>query len=550
VTGTTNSDNFPTTPGAFETTPGFFNAFVTKLSADGSALEYSTFITAPAEPRGIAVDRHGNAFVTGHTTSADFPTTPGAYDTSHNGGTYDVFLSKLNAAGSDLVYSTLLGGSSFEGATALTVGGEGSAYLTGNTASPDFPTTPGAFQAVNRGGNDIFVTRFNPAGSRLVYSTLLGSDSSNEFAYSLALDRAGNAYTTGRTDSAAFPTTPGTAGTGGGAGDDAFLSKVSPDGKRLLASTLIGGGGSEVGTGVATNGRDPYLAGITRDSPSFPTTPGAYDTTPNGGGDAFVMKLDPTLSRFAYSTLLGGAGGDSPGGTFGGHSLEVQRDRAHVTGQTGSSDFPATPGSTPSADGVFVTRFDPTGSQVTYSTVIGGSSLETSAGIALAAGGRDAYVAGMTDSSDFPTTAGAYDTHHDGTSDGFVAKLPLLPGSTTGCKVSGSGRIEASNGDRAKFAVGVRAPSDRSAQGVVQYSDKGPQERFKLFSFPIDALVCTGAGATITGEAIARGEAVDFTIDVLDGGKTSPDTFRLRLSSGYDSGTQTVDPGSVRVQAP
>jgi hypothetical protein len=368
-----------------------------------------------------------------------------------------------------------------------------------------------------------------------MYSTMLGSSSSSEFAYSLAVDQAGNAYTTGRTDSATFPTTPGAFDTSANGGDDAFVSKISADGTTLLASTYLGGPGFEVGAGMATDGdQQPYVAGITRDSPAFPTTPGAYDTTPDGG-DGFLTKLDPALSYISYSTFLGGG---SPGGTFGGHSLEVDgRGRAHVTGTGGS--------------GVFVKRFDPTGSQLTYSTDLGGSSLETSAGIALGDGARDAYVSGMTDSIDFPTTPGAYDTTHGGGSDAFVAKLLLVPRSTPGCRVSAGGRIRAANGDRATFSASLRAPSETDVRGKVQYIDRGPADRFRLRPLTIETLVCDGASATIAGAGTTYGEVVDFTIDLVDAGEPGlADTYRLRLSSGYDSGTRELDGGNVQVRSP
>lgn len=276
------------------------------------------------------------------------------------------------------------------------------------------------------------------------------------------------------------------------------------------------------------------MAGSTHESPNFPATPGAYDTTPDGG-DGFVAKLDPNLSSLTYSTFLGGSG--FPGGTFGGHSLEVdQRGGAYVTG-TGGGDL-------------FVKRFDPTGSQVTYSTVLGGSARETSAGIALGDGARNAYVGGSTDSSEFPTTAGAYDTQHDGASDAFVAKLPLLPSNTTGCRVSGAGKIRAANGDRASFNANLRALSESVVNGRVIYMDHGPEQRFTLRSSDIDSLVCQDASATITGVATVSGESVDFTIDVVDQGTAGRlDTYRLQLSNGYDSGAQTLRAGTVKVRS-
>src|SRR5205823_5789646 len=201
--------NFPTTAGAFQTTYGGTggpfdtgDAFVTKLNPAGSALVYSTYIGGSGHDgaSGVAVDANGNAYVTGFTERPDFPTTAGAFQTTFHYGSTEVFVTKLNPTGSALVYSTLLGGNNIDQSSAIAVDANGNAYVTGNTGSADFPTTPGAFQTSGGGG---FITKLDPAGSTLVYSTFLNGGGGN----SIAVDADGNAYVTGGTNSVNFPTT-------------------------------------------------------------------------------------------------------------------------------------------------------------------------------------------------------------------------------------------------------------------------------------------------------------------------------------------------------
>jgi hypothetical protein len=207
-----------------------WNAFVARLNAGGSALVYSTYLGGSSYDfgSGIGLDGVGNAYVTGSTSSSNFPTTPGALQTTPGGGGYhDAFVTKLNAGGSALVYSTYLGGSNDDEASAIAVDGAGNAYVTGHTYSRDFPTTPGAFQRSNGGGPwDAFVARLNAGGSALVYSTYLGGNDRDE-GFGIAVDAIGNAYVVGSTYSSNFPTTPGALQrTYGGGFSDAFVAKV------------------------------------------------------------------------------------------------------------------------------------------------------------------------------------------------------------------------------------------------------------------------------------------------------------------------------------
>jgi hypothetical protein len=225
VTGHTESTDFPTTPGAVQTSYGGLDAFVTKLNPTGTALVYSTYLGGNSGDGGysIAVDSADNAYVTGYTWSTDFPTTPGAVQTSYGGG-QDAFVTKLNPTGTALVYSTYLGGTSSDLGRGIAVDAAGNAYVTGQTGSTDFPTTPGAVQTSYSGGQDAFVTKLNPTGTALVYSTYLGDYSDG---YGIAVDTAGNAYVTGYTSSTDFPTTPGAYQTAFGGYADAFVAKFA-----------------------------------------------------------------------------------------------------------------------------------------------------------------------------------------------------------------------------------------------------------------------------------------------------------------------------------
>ena len=273
VTGGTFSPNFPTTPGAFQTTLGAGglggNAFVTKLNAAGSALLYSTYLGGSADLGiGISVDTLGNAYVTGDAYSSDFPTTPGAFQTTY-GGNFDAFVSKLNAGGSALLYSTYLGGTQGEQSWGIAVDASGNAYVTG-WAGSGFPTTPGAFQTAFGGKEDAFVSKLNATGSAVLYSTYLGGND-QDVARGIAVDPLGNAYVTGDTYSSNFPTTPGAFQTTYGGYGDTFVSKLSlgtsPLPGPVTTATLNGASGNNgwylgavTVTLVATAGSSPVSA--------------------------------------------------------------------------------------------------------------------------------------------------------------------------------------------------------------------------------------------------------------------------------------------------
>jgi len=437
VTGFTQSTNFPTTTGAFQTSnAGGSDAFVTKLNATGTALIYSTYLggTGNEVAYGIAVDGSGNAYVTGMTGSTNFPTTAGAYQTSL-GGNDNAFVTKLNATGTSLIYSTYLGGTGTGWAEGIAVDGSGNAYVTGFTQSTNFPTTTGAFQTSLGGTQNAFVTKLNASGTALLYSTYLGgSGNMGDGGYGIALDGSGNAYVTGGTNSTNFPTTAGafqTSFVGGRV--EAFVTKLNATGTALIYSTYLGTSDSQddPAYGIAVDGSgNAFVTGYTN-STIFPTTIGAYQTSNAGGSDAFVTKLNATGTALIYSTYLGGTGIDI------GNAIAVDASgNAYVTGYTGSTNFPITTGAYQTTYGGgnrdgFVTKLNAIGTKLIYSTYLGGNSYDTPSGIAVDSSGH-AYVTGGTESSNFSTTTGAYQTSLDGTQDAFVVKFPMAAIYTSG----------------------------------------------------------------------------------------------------------------------
>jgi hypothetical protein len=422
VTGYTASTNFPTTTGALQTSNnGSYDAFVAKLNVAGSALIYSTYLggSGDDEAAGIAIDAAGEAYVTGYTASTNFPTTTGASQTSNAGGN-DAFVAKLNAAGSEIVYSTYLGGSGDDRATGIAIDPAGEAFVTGYTNSTNFPTTTGALQTSNVGGDDAFAAKFNAAGSALIYSTYLGGSDYDQ-ATGIAIDPAGEAYVTGFTTSTNFPTTTGALQTSNVGGDHAFVAKLNSAGSALIYSTYLGGSIYDHATSIAIDpAGEAYVTGFTT-STNFPTTTGALQTFYAGGGDAFVAKLNAAGSALIYSTYLGGSDYDQAAGI----AIDPAGE-AYVTGFTTSTNLPTTTGAPQTfyAGGgdAFVAKLNTAGSALIYSTYLGGSVDDQATGIAIDPAG-EAYVVGSTYSTNFPTTAGALQPTVAGNEHAFVFKL-------------------------------------------------------------------------------------------------------------------------------
>jgi hypothetical protein len=346
LVGKTSSRTFPITPGAFEDTyrGDEFDAFVTKISPAGDQLEYSTYLGGNNNDAGIAiaVDQNGNAYVTGGTKSNDFPATQSAYQGANNGGT-NAFVTELNATGSDVVYSTFLGGSFTDRGNAIAVDANGFIYVTGHTNSNDFPTK-NALQANYGGGLDnAFVAKLNPQASgddSLVYSTFLGGSGSDK-GLGIAVDGAGNVYVAGETSSADFPILNAMQPTYGGGTSNAFVAEIDSTGTTLVFATYLGGSGDDRAAALALDANNNiYITGSTA-SLDFPTM-NPVQPNSGGGSDAFVAELASDGSALVYATYLGGSGDENlyQNGTNIGAIAVDAAGNAYVTGQTTSTDFP------------------------------------------------------------------------------------------------------------------------------------------------------------------------------------------------------------------
>lgn len=480
VTGQTDSLDFPVTPNALQRTkrgaaePFNSDAFVSKLTPDGSALVYSTYLGGSGVDigTGIAVDGDGCAYVVGKTDSFTFPTTSGAFRTTR-AGEEDVFVSKLNEDGTALLYSTYLGGSSYEGSAQVAVGSGGEVYVSGETSSSNFPITPGVFQPEPGGHTpnpwDGFVTKLTPeAGAGLTFSTFIGG-SSGDSIQGLAVGADGSVYLAGSTVSNDFPVTPNAvqpALAGDGTTYDAFVMRLNSAGTAALFSTYFGGELHDFGWAIALDPQGAaYMTGPTF-SAAFPTTPGAFrrslSNPPNVPwvGDAFVAKFGADDGALVYSTYFGGSNNDEP------KSIAVDgQGNAYVVGKSDSLEFPATPDAFQAGQGDgnnhgFFFKLNASGGAVPYATYIIGASDDIVRDVAL---GRDGevYLTGTTASPNFPTTPSLRPNDIDVFEhDGFVMKFQFEPPTF---KVSG--RATAFGG-AALSDVNVRVEGDYYSETV------------------------------------------------------------------------------------
>jgi len=432
VTGETESVNFPIQNPFQAANAGRKDVFVTKLSASGNALVYSTYFggTGDDYEQGIAVDALGCAYVSGYTESTDFPT-QNPFQAA-NAGNADVFLAKLSATGSALIYSTYLGDTASDFGYGIAVDTSGCAYVTGVTYSVDFPTKN---QYQGYPGDDWYANAFvakidttSSGNDSLVYSTYLGGEKS-DYAYGIAVDASGCACVGGYTRSIYFPTqNPFQAANAGNA--DVFLARLSASGNALVYSTYLGGTGDDCAYGIAVDASGcAYVTGFTDSTTDFPTQ-NPFQAANAGSRDVFLARLSATGSALIYSTYLGGTASDY------GYSIAVDTSGcAYITGVTYSVDFPTLNAFQTDQGGIdpFVTKLDTTKSGVDsliYSTYLGGSSADRGYGIAVDASGC-AYVTGNTGSSDFPTQNPYQASNSGGLTDAFVAKLCTIAPTVT-----------------------------------------------------------------------------------------------------------------------
>jgi Ricin-type beta-trefoil lectin domain-like/Beta-propeller repeat/FG-GAP-like repeat/Putative binding domain, N-terminal len=462
IAGDTSSTDFPVAKAYQPVLPGQANGnsrhiFVTKLDPTGSTIVFSTYLGGSngETARDIAVDANGNVYVTGTTVSNDYPTTPGTLRSTSTGTSgNDVVLTKLSPSGSALLYSAVIGGVRDDEVRGIAVDKSGNCYLTGTTNSSDFPVSAGARNDLWKldtlaSAAKVFVMKVNPSATSVSYSAILGGTGIDQAA-GLAIDTLGNAYVAGTTNSADFPVTAGalqaTSGISGSA-TKGFVLALSADGSNLVFSTYLGGSGSEQANGIALDSsKNIYVAGLTT-SPDFPGAGDAYFKPYNGSSNAvFVAKLASGGGSLAYSALFGGANN-----VVGGIAVDAAGN-ALVTGSTDtglvtSSALLVYPGSWGSAKfssmNAFAIKLNATGSDVVFSTYLGGLSSQATAAAVDTAG--SAIVAGAGDNT-FPVTPGAFSTYagqvflgkiSDSSSCTYAVQLSSLTvnvSTQTGCK--------------------------------------------------------------------------------------------------------------------
>lgn len=452
--GATDASSFPSTPGTYFSSANGLqgNVIVAKVAADGKSMVYETHIggTGGDVGFGIALDAFGNVYLTGMTGSSDYPLVPASNNLTTQVATdpMNCFVTKLNAAGNALVYSTVIGGANYDGCSGVGVDSSGNAYVGGITYSTDFPMVNAVQTSfpIALGGTpsiSAFMAKLSPDGTKLLYSTFYGGPGNNGVA-SLAVDSAGNAYFTGCTTSYNFPVTPGAYQTtfGGIGGQinafydtgDAFVVKLSPSGQKVYA-TYLGGSKDDVGIGIAIDSKgDAYVGGATLSS-NFPTQ-NAFQATYHGaggfsfvaGGDGFIAELDPTGSTLLFSSYIGGSADD--------RVLGVALDSSGniwLAGHTISTDFPtagtqAQPGyagdnSVVVVGDAFLAEVN-TQHALTFSTYLGGSGGDWAGGVAIDGTGG-VIIVGGTSSSDFPVTKGVYQAQYGGTDLSAFAGMPV-----------------------------------------------------------------------------------------------------------------------------
>jgi hypothetical protein len=433
IAGLTNCTDFPTTPNAFQTTFGDGgDAFITKLAPSGSTLVYSTYLdgSGGAEAYGIAVDASGAAYVTGETSSSDFPTLNPVQAALASGALLNAFITKLDPSGGALVYSTYYGGSGTNTAYALAVDASGDAYVAGRTLT-GFPTV-NALQSTYGGNGDAFVVKLNPAGTAVTYATYLGG-SESDYATSIAVDSGGNAYIAGQTVSTDFPTQTPFQPANGTLTGTAFAAKLNASGSALVYSTYLGGSTSEIANAIAVDGSGDAFVGGETGSTNFPTHNPLQATNAaaaGGGSNGFIAEFNPAGSALVYSTYLGGSTTDEITGV----ALDSAGD-TYVGGITSSADFP-TVNPLPVSDGgllanSIIAEISVGGSALLFSThfgsnSIGQTSMTTGANaieaIAVDASGS-VYVTGATNAATFPTLNAFQATYQGSENNAFVAKI-------------------------------------------------------------------------------------------------------------------------------
>jgi hypothetical protein len=397
-----------------------FDAFVLKLTPDGSQIVYATYFRGSGfdVASAIAVDAAGSVSVVGHTTSSNFPLVTPFQSTLS--GDSDVWIAQLDASGTP-VRSSYYGGSSFENGYAMALGASGEVYIAGSTGSLDLPGASGLQQTHGGGFEDGFVVKIRADGTGAEYATYLGG-SGNDTVFRIAADASGHAYLAGQTTSSNFPVAAALQPAFGGGFNDGFVTKLSPDGSALVFSTYLGGVDRDLVVGIAVDALGAVHVGGSTGSHDFPMV-NAYQPFFGGGfADAFLAKFQADGQALTFSTFLGGQGAEAAVRLV----LDSQGN-LYLGGETDSPNFPVMDPVQPQVNGVdgFVAQLSSDGQMLVQSTPFGGSGLDSVAGLALSPT-SEVWFVGRTDSGDLPLV-NPFQSWHGGSSDAFIARLGVPP---------------------------------------------------------------------------------------------------------------------------
>lgn len=531
---------------------------------------YSTYLggTGDDEGQGIAADSSGNVYLTGQTASPTFPGASGGLT-----GTANVFVTKIAAGGSSLVYSTYIGGTGSLGdsGNAIAVDNSGNAFVAGGTSSSDFPHTSGVFQTTLNGASNAFALKLNSSGA-IVYSTYLGgSGTDTALGIALATDGSGDVFTVGKTTSSDFPvaTPVQSGGYPSGSTSAGFITKINAAGTApLLYSSYLGGSSDgDLASGIAIDSSDnAYVTGQTF-STSFPTTTGVYqahcNSCSNGNSNAFITVVNPAGTGYVYSTYLGGSTLDA------GDGIAVDSTgAAYVTGTTTSTSFPTTPGAYQTKYGgstdAFVAKLSSTGAALLYSTFLGGSGFDNGAGIVLDASGN-AYITGQTASANFPTANPTQATPGGG-NDAFVAELnpaaatsqqlifsTYLGGSADEDNGGNYGAITVSSTGANIYVTGNTASTNFPAQAPYPYpggdANSGGNDAFATQYAQTVALTYSLSGTAPSPSTVSPGGSATSTITAssttaFTGSVTLSCTITPVVTLGPTCATASATPGT------
>lgn len=448
---------------------------------------------------GVMITENCNCYVTGDTLSLDFPATPGAFDVTANGD-IDAFVANIVGDGSALWWCTYLGGTKDDYGHGVITDAAGAVYVAGGTGSSDFPVSGGAFDTTFNGGHDLYIAKLFADGSSLHFSSYIGGagEEGTLGGQAIALTPNGEPAVAGYSQSVDYPVTknaPDTTHNDGGLDSDGIVAILTADGAGLSFSSFFGGAGMDLASSIDIEEGSNIVAvgGWTR-SPTFPVTVGAFATTPNGADNGFVVKLDASRN-VAFSSFLGS-------------TSEVVRDVACdptgavlATGYTPSSGLPTTPGAMQPAlaglhDGL-VARFASDGATVSFISYLGGTNEEAANAIDTDGATGDAYVCGLTMSSDFPTSAQAYDSSYNGGGDAFAARISA-DGTTLvyGSYLGGSGNDvayanEAHDEGALYLSGGTRSTDFPVTNGTVDETPNGGEDVFVTL-LPAGVTTCPG----------------------------------------------------------